>query len=334
MNKSIEVIAEVAQGYEGDKKLTELLTQGAIYSGADAIKYQLVFADELATPDYEYYKLFKSLEMDSYIWEGVSQQIHKNGQKIYFDIFGKKSLALAKKVSADGVKISTTEFYNRALIREALASFNKIYISVGGISVEDIDSLVKDLLEANHKKICLMYGFQSEPTPLANNNILKLKSLKNRYSDFEVGFMDHSDGGTEEAYNLILLAMGMEISTVEKHITLDRALEIEDYISGLAPDDFKKYVEKVHYYESALGTDKLVLTRLENEYRTKASKLVVALSDLKKGQILVSEDVALKRSGSISGITPIRKLEDAVNKQLTEDIKQNTPISEDQLCEN
>ena len=86
MNELIEIIAEVAQGFEGDKKLTELLTAGAIYSGADAIKYQLVYADELATPDYEYYQLFKSLEMDQEVWEEVSQKIHKNGRNLYFDI--------------------------------------------------------------------------------------------------------------------------------------------------------------------------------------------------------------------------------------------------------
>ena len=334
MNELIEIIAEVAQGFEGDKKLTELLTAGAIYSGADAIKYQLVYADELATPDYEYYQLFKSLEMDQEVWEEVSQKIHKNGRNLYFDIFGKKSLAIAKKVAADGVKISTTEFYNRSLIQDALESFKKIFISVGGISSEDIDSLEKDLLAQYSGKICLMYGFQAEPTPLADNNILKLKSFKARYSDYQIGFMDHSDGGTEEAYNLILLAMGTEIDAVEKHITLDRALEIEDYISGLPPGDFRKYVEKIRRYEEALGSANLVLSKLENEYRKKASKLVVAVTDLKKGYVLSGEDVVLKRCGILINTAPVRKLEDAVNKQLTEDIKQNTPISEDQLCEN
>ena len=64
-NRNIEIIAEIAQGYEGDTKLTELLTIGANATGADAVKYQLVYADELATPDYKYYELFRSLEMST-----------------------------------------------------------------------------------------------------------------------------------------------------------------------------------------------------------------------------------------------------------------------------
>ena len=51
-NNKIEIVAEIAQGYEGDPKLTNLLTSGAIATGADAVKYQLVYADELATPDW------------------------------------------------------------------------------------------------------------------------------------------------------------------------------------------------------------------------------------------------------------------------------------------
>ena len=125
MKRNIEIVAEIAQGYEGNIKLTELLTTAAIASGADAVKFQLVFADELATPDYQYYDLFKSLEMSKSEWERTRDKIHSNGQKLYFDVFGKESMSIAKEVFADGVKITTTDFYNKALINEALGSFGK-----------------------------------------------------------------------------------------------------------------------------------------------------------------------------------------------------------------
>ena len=244
-NNKIEIIAEIAQGYEGDPKLTNLLTTGAIASGTDAVKFQLVFAEELATPDYQYYELFKSLEMPTSIWQETSGRIHKAGQKLYFDVFGFDSLDIAHEVSADGVKLSTTEFYNRSLIQKSLNNFEKVFISIGGIPVEDIDLLMAEMLKDHSEKICLMYGFQAEPTPLQQNNLLKLGSFKNRYPNFEIGFMDHSDGSSKDAYHLPLLAMGMGISVIEKHMTLDHSLKIEDYVSGLAPDQFKKFVELI-----------------------------------------------------------------------------------------
>ena len=40
-NNNIQIIAEIAQGYEGNIKLTDLLTTGAIASGADAVPISL-----------------------------------------------------------------------------------------------------------------------------------------------------------------------------------------------------------------------------------------------------------------------------------------------------
>ena len=48
MNKN-EAIAEIAQGYEGKKKLLNQLTNEAINLDVNGIKFQLVYADELAT---------------------------------------------------------------------------------------------------------------------------------------------------------------------------------------------------------------------------------------------------------------------------------------------
>ena len=176
-----------------------------------------------------------------------------------------------------------------------------------------------------------MYGFQSEPTPLDQNNLLKFNSFRARYPDYKLGFMDHSYGGSEEAYHLSLLAMGMGIEVIEKHLTLDRSLEIEDYVSGLSPANFKKFVELVRKYEPALGTASLDLSELENEYRNKATKSVVALKDLNKGHIIQSNDIALKRSGANGNGEPIRRLEDALNKKLKTDIKVNSPILKEQV---
>ena len=59
----ITVIAEAAQGFEGDPFVARLLVKAAAAGHADMVKFQLVYADELATPEYAYYGLFKQLEM-------------------------------------------------------------------------------------------------------------------------------------------------------------------------------------------------------------------------------------------------------------------------------
>jgi len=237
MKNKIEIIAEVAQGYEGSEKLTNLLAKGAIASNADAVKFQLIYADEISTPDYEYYQLYQQLEMDTSVWSDICKQVHNAEKFFYCDISGPTGLDVAKKIGADGVKLSTANFYNTALFDGAINHFNILFLSVGGIPIEDVDKKLSTLSEEQVNKICLMYGLQSEPTPLNQNNLNKLRLLKERYPDFRIGFMDHSNGALDEAYHLSLVAMGVGVNVIEKHITLDRELEIEDYIATGEPFD-------------------------------------------------------------------------------------------------
>ena len=65
----MKIIAEIAQGFEGSLTQAKLLLKAASSSGADIAKLQLVYADELATQDYIYYKLFKNLEMSFKQWK-------------------------------------------------------------------------------------------------------------------------------------------------------------------------------------------------------------------------------------------------------------------------
>ncbi len=330
----IEVIAEVAQGYEGSPKLTELLTTGAIRSDADAIKFQMVVNDELATPDHIHYDLFKSLQMDITVWSDIVSQIHGANKKVYFDVFGMDSLSIAKTLKADGVKIHLSDFYNDRLIEESIRDFNRIYISIGGIPLNDLDALINKVIKKeNYEKICFMYGFQTEPTPLEKNNLRKIISYKEKYPNFKFGFLDHSSGDEEDAYYLSLLTLGMNIDCIEKHITLDRLLGIEDCVSALEPKGFKAFVRLIKKFESSLGTGDLVITDLENQYREKAVKVVVANRDIKKGEVIGLEDASLKRVGNRSLGIPIIKIEEVINKVLVKDIKKYSLIPRAYICE-
>lgn len=309
-----QIIAEIAQGYEGNPKLAELLTKAAIRANADAIKFQLVFADELATPDYEYYSLFKNLEMDFQVWSKITETIHHSNKKVFFDIFGAESFAWAKKLNADGVKFSTTEFYNEHLIRKALEEFDEIIISIGGIPIKDINWLIENVVGENQQKVCFLYGFQSEPTPLEQNNLRKLSSYKEKFPQFEFGFMDHSEGGSEDAFYLSIMALSLEIKYIEKHITLDRILEIEDYVSALEPTNFTKFVQLIKKFAFALGSSSLELSSLEKEYKKRAGKVVVAKIPIPLGKKMGFNDLTLKRVGAQSNIEGFNKINEVVGK--------------------
>jgi len=324
-----EIIAEIAQGYEGDPKLAELLVKGALIAGADAIKIQIIFADELCIPEYPYYDLFKSLEMEENVWRNLVSLVKKENKKIYFDVFGERSLELAKNIGADGVKISTTDFYNISLVRLAFKVFDHVILSTGGVPIDDVDEVLNSCQLP--KTLMLMHGFQAEPTEINDNNLARINSLRSRYSDVGIGFMDHSLGCSPEAFHLPLVALGLGVNCIEKHITLDYSLEIEDYISALSVDRFKQFVNIIRSVESAIGSSELSLTEKEIEYKNRASKVVVASRNLVIGETLTEQDVVMKRVSTEPTDLYFQKVLPVLGKKILSPLKVNRPIEKGML---
>lgn len=326
----VEIIAEVAQGYEGNQTIAALLAKASIYCGADAVKFQLVYADDTATPDYKYYDLYRNLEMSLDVWKEITSEIKKAGRKLYFDVGGQRALNEAIALQADGVKIHATNFYNSELIRGALHNMPRVFLSLGGISAEELEKFIDYHHIVSRDQICLIYGFQAEPTPLEANNLLRISSLRNRFSGFPIGFMDHIDGACEDSHHLALMALPLGIQFLEKHISLDRSLELEDNISALTPSEFKVFVSRIKRLEAALGSENLELNELEKEYRRKVLKVVVARQGINKGEVLTPGMLALKRVSIIREPLLYRK-EEAIGKALKQDVRENQQITGEML---
>jgi sialic acid synthase SpsE len=324
MTMKTEIIAEIAQGYEGNPKLAELLVKGAIIANADAIKIQLVFADELCVPTYPYYALFKSLEMDNTIWEELVKRVHSAGKHIYFDIYGEHSLALAHELGADGIKISTTDFYNTPLFKKAVTRFDTLFISIGGIPIEDIDALMQH--SKLPKYLTLMHGFQAEPTATEDNHLRRISALRARFPEVGIGFMDHSKGSLAEAFHLPLVALGLGVSCIEKHISLDYSLAIEDSISALSVDRFGEFVKMIRTIEPALGSAKLALTDKEIAYKKRAGKVLVATRALAKGICIAESDITMKRVETAGSENYYQQAACVIGKILLAPLEKNCPI--------
>ena len=325
-SKIIRIIAEAAQGFEGDPLLARLLVRAAGRAGADAVKFQLVYADEIATPSYKYYDLFKKLEMPAGYWRQVAGEAKKEGVGLYFDVFGKKSLRMAIALGARGLKIHATDFYHDELIRAALNTGKHILMGLGGLGGKDLSSLLERHPRIKTTRVTMMHGFQAEPTPLGSNNLRRLGTLAALCQPAGIGFMDHSDGGKEDSLELSLLALPFGVSVVEKHITLDRELQLEDYVSALPPSCFKKFVKKIRKYEKALGSSALEPGPDEKMYRLKSAKIVVAARKLKKGSPLRNNDLKLLRVDKQETLPAILDPKEVFGLRVSRGILRHHPI--------
>jgi N-acetylneuraminate synthase len=253
-----------------------------------------------------------------------------SGKWLYFDTAGEQSLRIAQQVGADGVKIHATNFYNTDLVREALATMPAVFISLGGISVGELEDFIQYHSIRPDGRVRLLYGFQAEPTPVDANNLLRIGAIRRRLPGYPIGFMDHADGAIDDAQTLSLLALPLGISFIEKHLTLDRELQLEDFVSALSPSGFRGFVARIRRLEGALGSENLELTEIEKQYRRKVLRVVVAAADIPKGTPLIRQQVALKRVGTVKD-TPIFRKGEAVGRKLRVDIQKNQQITREML---
>jgi sialic acid synthase SpsE len=321
------IIAEAAQGYEGNAETSRLLVRAAKAGGADAIKFQMVWANDLCEPGYQYRDLFQQLEMSEEDWGSIIAECHRQGLAFVADIFGPRSLEVSSRLGADAYKIHSTCFFDDVLVRGILGFGKPVYLSVGGIEPQEItDFLSRHHLDAE-SPVVILYGYQAEPTPIDGNNLDRIASLR-ALSSLEIGFMDHSDGGGEDWLNLSLVALGKGVRVFEKHITLDYALEMEDYVSALGPRDFRHYSDSLRRLAGAFGSDSLALSEAEVGYRGRALKRVVAARDLSAGQTIMEADLRLNRPAESKGLTKPRE---AIGRTLKTAVPEGHPITEETL---
>ncbi len=330
----IEIVAELAQGFEGNPQLASLLLKAAAAGGADAAKFQLVYADELATPDYKYYELFKSLEMDDAVWASLAQQATSAGIELHLDVFGRKSLSLASTLGVRSVKLHGTDIANAGFLADvAQSSIPRVMLGAGGANHGEISRALEVL---SGKEVVILLGFQGYPTPTEANQIARVRKFAEiwgaSHPGVSIGFADHADPGDGTRFALAATAIGAGAKVIEKHLTLGKNMKLEDHESALNPDEFSEFTAIVRNCALAFGstgeTADFAMSEAEHGYRKMIRRHVIATRDLPAGTILAPEHVMLKRAGADDVITDI---EFVYGKTLKRAVAANTPIQSQAL---
>jgi N,N'-diacetyllegionaminate synthase len=328
----VEIIAEAAQGFlEDPSGKTRILAKYASAANADAVKFQLVYADELCTKDYKYYELFSELEMEDSDWQYLSDYCKELDIHLYVDIFGPKSLSLAEKINVYGIKLHSTDLLNYSLMRSISdSSIEKIILSTGGTNHSEIKEAL-DILSG--KDIVLMHGFQGYPTDNDDNQIARINTLKTLFPDNPIGFAEHVPESSSTRFWLSSIAIGAGASVLEKHITTSLVVKEEDYESALNPDEFSIFVENMRIAEKACGKvgngDDFGMSASEEKYRKNMKKQIVANSDLEKGRVIVEQDLTMKRTSATEDV--IYDINEVLGKTLAKPVNIDVAIKKDDI---
>lgn len=330
----VEIVAEVAQGYEGKPYQAAALISAAAASGADAAKLQLVYASELSVPSYKYHSLFQALEMADSTWMELAELARAKKIDLHLDVFGPRSLALAERVGATAVKVHGTDMANQALLElVARSAIPRVLLSCGGSLRSEIERASTIFA---HKNIVLLFGFQGYPTPNAANQIARVRRYARDMAEkknIAIGFADHAPVDSASRFTLPATAIGAGATLIEKHLTLAQVLRLEDHEAALNPDDFAQFVILMRGCAEAIGVCQSVedfgMDESEKNYRRQVRKHVVAVSALPAGTVLQPQHLSLKRTPAANAIDEISL---AYGRRLTVDVEVDQPLTSEMLA--
>lgn len=271
---SIFLIAEIGINHNGDMRIAKQLIDAAADAGFDAVKFQK------RTIEIVYTKEFLELPRES-PW-GNTQRAQKEGLEFSADQYKQidqycKSKNILWTASAWDIeaqkflqqfncafnKVASPMLGHFPLLKLIASEKKRTFISTGMSTLEEIDAVVKIFKDAN----CpfeLMHCNSTYPMKDEDANLLCIPMLRDRY-ECQVGYSGHESS----LIKVCTAAVALGATSLERHITLDRAMYGSDQAASIETRALKNFVESVRAIPHILGNGKKQLTEAEKSAREK-----------------------------------------------------------------
>lgn len=323
----VEIVAEIANAHQGVVENARRIAIESIEVGADAVKFQVYFAEEFLVPTHTRFQHFKNQAFSKPDWIWLLRQIKDTSARVYCDVFGVEAFNVALSCGVDGVKVHGSDLGNDPLLSQIGNSSLDVIISAGGSTYVEIAHAVKLLRSKNQNKITLLHGHQSYPTEIDDSVLARMSLLEEMFGKYcDIGYQDHVSGESDMAYFLPVMAVGMGAKMIEKHVTLDRNAKGVDYYSSLNPEELGSFIRIIRQCEVARGVDGHVWSEGERKYRRDVKKHAVARCRLKKGTLIKAEDLSFLRVVSVDSSPSPLSSDSLLGSRLKEDIDEHVVI--------
>jgi N,N'-diacetyllegionaminate synthase len=328
---SVFYIAEIGGNHEGNYDYAKKLTQLAIESGADAIKFQFYTGDTLVSSveDKDRNLHFKKFELSNKQNIDLMRQVSESGAMPMASIWDKEMLSWADP-HIPIHKVGSGDLTCYPMLKALVETGKPIILSTGLSSLNEVANAVAyiercDSLYISEKKLALLQCTSSYPTPDQDANINAMVTLKNEFG-LPVGYSDHTLGS--DAIE-IAVALGAEI--IEKHFTDTRKGKVfRDHLIALTSDEVQDSLKRMSKILTLKGDGVKNLTSSEREagHNISFRRSLYVNRDVKAGDRLTSEDLSVLRP--FHGICASR-FDENIDRVVRKNISKNHALKEEDL---
>lgn len=254
---SITVVAEIGINHNGDMSICKQLIDVAKDSGADCVKFQKRDINQVYTQDFldsprqsqwgitqREQKL--GLEFSASQYQEIEDYCHSKGIEWFASAWDVNSQKFLRQFNSKYNKVASAMIVHTELLKEIASEGKHTFISTGMTTYEQIQAAV-DIFRQVNCPFELMHTISTYPMKTEDANLLMIKTLKERF-DCDVGYSGHEPG---LAISYAAAALG--ITSLERHITLDRSMVGSDQSASVEPAGFRQLVGAVRKIELAMG---------------------------------------------------------------------------------
>jgi sialic acid synthase SpsE len=295
-------------GLESAKRLITCAAE----AGANAIKFQILDPDRLIsdkkisltynvledketgetdTVTESLYDIFCRRALTKEEWREVKQHSDELGLAFFATVGFEDEVDLLEELDCHSIKIASADVNHWPLIRQAARTGMCIQLDTGNASIGEIEEAVDIIRSEGNENIIIHQCPSGWPARNESINLNVIPTLI-RMFPYPIAFSDHTPG-----WDMDIAAVALGASLLEKTITADRTIRSVEHIVSLEPEEMKLFVQKIREVETALGSNRRILSPEERERRKRGRRSVFLKQPVTKNQHLADAEVEYMRPG-------------------------------------
>jgi len=255
---SVFIIAEIGINHNGDLNLAKKLIDGAVTAGCNMVKFQkrtidLVYTEE----ELDKYRSSpwgttnreqkEGLEFGEEEYDEIDRYCKEKNIEWTASAWDIPSQLFLRKYDLKYYKVASPMLTYTELLLTIAEEGKYTFISTGMSTTEQITNAVNTFKNAN----CpyeLMHCNSTYPMKLKDANLRVIETLRNEFN-CDIGYSGHESG-----IIVSCAAVALGATSVERHITLDRAMYGSDQAASLELAGLNRLTSYIRDIEVSLGS--------------------------------------------------------------------------------
>jgi N-acetylneuraminate synthase len=255
------ITAEIGINHNGSIDIAKKLIDIAVSAGCDAVKFQKrnvekVYSQELLDQPRESpwgttqrdQKL--GLEFSEKDYKIINCYCKKKNIPWYLSCWDVSSQIQMRKFNTKYNKVASAMLIHTKLLETIAEERKHTFISTGMSTMKEIETAV-NFFKKYKCSFELTHSHSSYPMPIEEANLKLISTLQKKFK-CKVGYSGHESG----SYLVCVTAVLLGATSIERHLTLDRAMYGSDQAASLGPEGLFRMVRDIRNLDKILGDGK------------------------------------------------------------------------------